>query len=74
MELKISRAETQAAEANTRLAEQILKENARIKDLTETNKRRLKELADQLNQQCRIDQNVINVINDAAKSRREITK
>lgn len=74
MELKISRAETQAAEANTRLAEQILKENARIRDLTETNKKRLKELADQLNQQCRVDQNVINVINDAARNRKENAK
>jgi hypothetical protein len=74
MELKISRAETAAAEANTRLAEQVLKENARIKDLTENNKKRLKELADQLNQQCRVDQSVIDVLNDAAKSRREKTK
>lgn len=74
MELRISRAETQAAEANTRLAEQILRENARIKDLTENNKKRLKELADQLNQQCRVDQSVINVLNDAAKNRREKAK
>jgi hypothetical protein len=74
MELKISRAETAAAEANTRLAEQILKENARIKDLTETNKKRLKELADQLNQQCRVDQSVINVLNNAAKNRQEKAK
>jgi hypothetical protein len=74
MELKISRAETAAAEANTRLAEQILKENAQIKDLTETNKKRLKELADQLNQQCRVDQSVIDVLNNAAKNRKEKAK
>ena len=74
MELKLSRAETAAAEANTRLAEQILKENARIRDLTENNKRRLKELSDQLNQQCRVDQSVINVLNDAARNRREKSK
>ena len=71
MELKISRAETQAAEANTRLTEQILKEQARIKDLTETNKKRLKELADQLNQQCSVNQDVINVLNDAARNRKD---
>lgn len=71
MELKISRAETAAAEANTRLAEQILKENARIKDLTETNKKRLKELADQLNRQCSVNQDVINVLNDAARNRKD---
>lgn len=74
MQLQISRAETQAAEANTRLAEQILKENARIKDLTETNKKRLKELANQLNQQCRVDQSVIDILNNAAKNRREKSK
>lgn len=71
MELRISRSETKAAEANTRLAEQILKENARIKDLTETNKKRLQELSGQLNQQCRVDQSVIDIINDAARNRRE---
>ena len=74
MELKISRAETAAAEANTRLAEQILKENARIKDLTETNKKRLKELADQLNRQCSVNQDVINVLNDAARNRKDGNK
>jgi len=71
MELKISKAETAAAEANTKLAEQILREQARIKDITETNKKRLKELADQLNKQCSVDQAVINVINDAAKNRKD---
>lgn len=71
LELKISKAETAAAEANTRLAEQILKENARIKDLTETNKKRLKELADQLNSQCSVNQDVINVLNDAARNRKD---
>ena len=74
MQLKISRSETAAAEANTKLAEQILKEQARIKDITETNKKRLKDLADQLNKQCSVDQAVINVLNDAAKNRKETVK
>jgi hypothetical protein len=74
MELKISRAETAAAEANTRLAEQILKEQARIRDLTETNKKRLQELSGQLNQQCTVNQSVIDVLNNAAKNRKEIKK
>ena len=74
MELKISKAETAAAEANTKLAEQILKEQARIKDITETNKKRLKDLADQLNKQCSVDQAVIDVLNDAAKNRKEPKK
>ena len=74
MELKISRAETAAAEANTRLAEQILKEQARIRDLTETNKKRLQELSGQLNQQCTVSQSVIDVLNNAAKNRKEIKK
>jgi hypothetical protein len=74
MELKISQAETAAAEANTKLAEQILKEQARIKDITETNKKRLKDLSDQLNKQCTVNQGVIDVLNDAARNRREIKK
>jgi uncharacterized coiled-coil protein SlyX len=74
MELKISRSETAAAEANAKLAEQILKEQARIKDLTETNKKRLQELADQLNKQCSVNQSVIDILNDAARNRKEKTK
>ena len=74
MELKISRSETAAAEANTKLAEQILREQARIKDITETNKKRLKELADQLNKQCTVNNSVITVLNDAAKNRKEVKK
>lgn len=74
LELKISQAETQAAEANTKLAEQILKEQARIKDITETNKKRLKDLADQLDKQCSVDQAVIDVLNDAASNRKENKK
>jgi hypothetical protein len=74
MELKISKAETEAAEANTKLAEQILRDQARIKDITESNKKRLKDLADQLNKQCSVDQAVINVLNDAARNRKETAK
>lgn len=74
MELKISRSETAAAEANTRLAEQILREQARIKDITETNKKRLKELAGELDKQCTVNQGVIDVLNNAAKNRKETTK
>ena len=74
MELKISRSETAAAEANTRLAEQILKEQARIKDITETNKTRLQELAGQLDKQCSVNQGVIDVLNDAASNRKETVK
>ena len=74
MELKISQAETKAAEANTKLAEQILKEQARIQGITEINKNRLKDLSEQLNKQCTVNQSVINVLNDAANNRREIKK
>jgi len=74
MELRISRSEIAATEANTRLAEQILREQIRIKDITETNKKRLQELADQLNRQCTVNNSVINVLNDAAKNRREVKK
>lgn len=74
MELRISRSEIAATEANTRLAEQILREQIRIKDITETNKKRLQELADQLNRQCTVNNSVINVLNDAAKNRQEVKK
>lgn len=74
LELKVARAETASAEANTRLAEQILREQARIKDITETNKKRLDALAGQLNNQCTVNNSVITVLNDAAKNRKEVKK
>ena len=74
MQLKVAKAETASAEANVKLAEQILREQARIKDLTETNKKRLKELSDQLNKQCTVNNSVITVLNDAAKNRKEVKK
>ena len=74
LQLKVTKAETASAEANVKLAEQILREQARIKDLTETNKKRLKELSDQLNKQCTVNNSVITVLNDAAKNRKEVKK
>ena len=74
MQLKISKAETQAAEANAKLSEQILKEQQKIKDVTAENKRKLQEQASQLNKQCTVNQGVIDILNNAAKNKKEKTK
>ena len=74
MELKVSKAETQSAEANTRLVEQLLAHQAQIKDITNVNKQKLKDLADQLNKQCTINNSVIDVLNNAAANRKEVKK
>lgn len=71
LELKVSRAETAAAEANTKLVEALAKKDQEIKDATNANKQKLKDLAAQLNKTCIVNQDVVNVLNNAAKNRKD---
>jgi hypothetical protein len=65
LELKVS---------NTKLAEEILKHQQAIKDITAANKQRLNNQATDLNKSCKINDNVISILNDAAKARNGSTK
>lgn len=69
LQAKIARAETAAAEANAKLSEQLAKNQLLIKENTAANKQRMAQQAQQLNSQCTINQNVIGIINDAARNR-----
>lgn len=71
---KIAQSEVQSAEANTKLAEQLAKNQQLTRDITSANKQRMTQQAQQLNSQCTINQNVIDIINDAARNRRGGTK
>lgn len=71
LELKVSRAETAAAEANTRLVESLAKKDQEIKEVTTANQQRLRDLAAQLNRTCTINQDVVNILNNAAKNRKD---
>jgi hypothetical protein len=74
LELKVSKAEAESAAANTKLAEEILKHQQAIKDITAANKQRLNNQATDLNKSCKINDNVISILNDAAKARNGSTK
>lgn len=71
LELKVSRAETVAAEANTRLVELLAKKDQEIKDVTVANQQKLRNLAAQLNKTCTVNQDVVNILNNAARNRKD---
>ena len=71
LELKVSRAETAAAEANTRLVESLAKKDQEIKEVTTANQQRLRDLAAQLNKTCTVNQDVVNILNNAARNRKD---
>lgn len=67
---KVFQLEKQSAELNTRLAEELLKKEQEIKDINNENRKRLKDLSDKLNKQCKVDQDIISIINNASKSKK----
>lgn len=69
LELKIARAEAASAEANAALAQALANNAILIKENNAAQKQRLKDQADLLNKECRINQNVLDILNDAAKNR-----
>lgn len=70
LQLKVAQADAAAAEANTKLAEAVAKAEQDIHDITNANQKKLAALSGQLNKTCTIGQDVLSVLNDAAKNRR----
>lgn len=71
LELKVSRAETAAAEANTRLVELLAKKEQEIKDVTVANQKKLRDMAAQINKTCTVNQDLVNILNNAARNRKD---
>jgi hypothetical protein len=69
LELKVTKAEAESAASNTKLAEEILKHQQAIQQITAANKQRLNNQATELNKSCTVNDNVISILNDAAKAR-----
>ena len=63
LEAKIARAEAASAEANAALVQALANNSILIKENTAAQKQRLKDQADLLNKECKI-----NLLNDAAKN------
>lgn len=73
-EIRAKDAEVKSAEANTKLAEQLAKNSSLTKENIALSRQRLSQQATQLNQECKINQNVIDILNDAARNRKGATK
>jgi len=73
-ELQIAEAKAEAETANLKLAEEIAKKDKQIVVNTAVYKKRLKDLSEKLNKQCVIDNQVIDVLNDAALNAAALNK
>lgn len=71
---KIAEAEVRAEQLNAKLTEILLKNQQLTHDVADANRKRLAAESAQLNQQCTINQNIVDIINDAAKNRRGVAK
>ena len=69
LQLKVAKAETESANANAKLTEELLKHQQAIQQITAANKQRLNNQAADLNKACTVNDNVISILNDAAKAR-----
>lgn len=67
-EVRAAEMEAKSEKANRELVEQLSAEKIKTNQVVNTNLDKIKELAKQLDANCRIDQSVISVINNAAKN------
>jgi len=70
-QVRAAKAEAASAEANTKIAQLVLLNQQSIRDINNENRKKLQQLSTQLNNQCTINSDVINVLNNAAKNRKE---
>lgn len=74
LEVKIAQAAAESAELNAQLAQQIANNQILIKENTIAQRERLRAEAALLNKECKVNNRVINILNDAAKNRQEVAK
>lgn len=74
LQQKISKAEVDSEALNNKLFEEMLKHQQAIQQITAANKQRLNNQAAELNKSCTVNDNVIGILNDAAKARNGSTK
>lgn len=74
LQLKVSKAEAQSAESNTKLAEEISKRQQAIQQIIAANKQKLNNQAVELNKTCTVNDDVISILNDAARARNRSAK
>lgn len=67
MEKRIAQAETQSAEANGKLISEIAKKQQELNKVQDELKKRIRDNSDTINAECKISNNTIGILNDAAK-------
>lgn len=69
-QIKAAKAEAVSAEVNAKLVQMLVQKQQEIRDINNVNRKKLEGLSGQLNKQCTINSDVVNVLNDAAKNRK----
>jgi hypothetical protein len=69
LQQQIDKAKVESDALNNKLFAEMLKYQQEIKSISDTNKSRLKDKSDTLNSECRVNQDVINILNDSARNR-----
>ena len=67
LELKIARAETQSAEANSQLTSKLIRKEQEITQAQQLLKTRIQQNAVQMDAVCTVPRTAINILNDAAR-------
>lgn len=69
LQQQIAKAKVESDSLNNKLFEEMLKHQQEVKSINDTNKLRLKDQSNLLNSQCKVNQDVINILNDSARNR-----
>jgi len=69
LQQKINKAEVDSEALNNKLYEAMLKHEQEIKNINDANRLRLKNKSSTLNLECKVNQDVIDILNDSARNR-----
>jgi hypothetical protein len=69
LQQQIDKAKVESDSLNNKLFEEMLKHQEEIKSIKDINKLKLKDQASLLDSQCKVNQDVINILNDSARNR-----
>ncbi len=70
VEKKVLVAEIKAEEATRKLVEVILNNEKNIKEITTSNLTQLRSISSKIDKQCKVDNEAINILNNAAKNKK----
>jgi len=69
LQQQIDKAKVESDALNNKLFAEMLKHQQEVKSISDTNRNRLKDKSGTLNSECKVNQDVINILNDSARNR-----